>query len=284
MPPVIRQAHFSTSLVRGLSILECFGLEYRLLGIADISERVQMNRSTVHRYVTTLTSLGYLEQDRSTRKYQLGLRVMDLGLAAVNSSELRDVARPDLEALSDRSGHTVNLAILSGSEIVYVDRIRNPNGIDLNLSVGSRLPAYCTSMGKVLLAGIPPEDLSRHLDGTELLQRGPNTLTNRAVLLDELEKVRQTGIAINNEELAFGLRSIAAPVRNSEGAVVASVNIAVHASNYSLDQVRDNLGPMLVDTTETISAKLGHRRSTVRPSAHRRVSGEVEHAERPEAP
>src|SRR5207248_5209512 len=131
--------------------------------------------------------------------------------------------------LSAETGHTVNMAILDGADIVYVARCRTSGRgqreIDLALHDGSRLPAYCTSMGKVLLADLPPDELAEVLEPIQLVDRGPNTITTRAALLAELGRVRARGVALNNEELAYGLRSIAVPVRGQHGEVVAAINL-----------------------------------------------------------
>ena len=147
----------SQSLERGLAILSSFQSAQPLLGVSDLSRTVGLSRSTTHRYVATLAALGYLQQDADTRKYRLGPRVLDLGFSAINSMELRHVCAPHLKALSDATRRTVNMAVLDGTDIVYLERCRapGPREIDLNLHVGSRLPAYCTSMGKVLLAFLP---------------------------------------------------------------------------------------------------------------------------------
>jgi IclR family pca regulon transcriptional regulator len=170
---------------------------------------------------------------------------------------------PHLQRLSDETGHTVNMAILDGADIVYVERCRSSRQgqreIDLNLHVGSRLPAYCTSMGKVLLAYLPDEERDAALDGVELTQRGPNTLTQRSALLAELEQVQRRGLAVNNEELAFGLRSIAAPVRDQEGEAAAAINLAVHRSWVSAEELVKRFGPALKQTAADISARAGHR-------------------------
>src|SRR3982751_4076331 len=204
----------SQSLERGLAILSSFRSAQPLLGVSDLSREVGLSRSTTHRYVATLAALGYLQQDADTKKYRLGPRVLDLGFSAINSMELRHVSAPHLKQLSDATGHTVNMAVLDGADIVYIERCRGsgPREIDLNLHVGSRLPAYCTSMGKVLLAFLPARELKGALAGIRLAQRGPNTITAKAELQRELERVRARGLAVNNEELAYGLRSIAAPV------------------------------------------------------------------------
>src|SRR5262245_51858979 len=176
-------AGYSQSLERGLAILSSFTPNRPLLGVSELARAVQLTRSTAHRYVTTLADLGYLEQDPATRKYRLGSRVLDLGFSAINSMELRQIAAPHLQELSDETGHTVNMAILDGVDIVYVERCRSSQqgqrDIDLNLHVGSRLPAYCTSMGKVLLAFLPQDELDLALDRIEFVRRGPNTLASK---------------------------------------------------------------------------------------------------------
>jgi IclR family pca regulon transcriptional regulator len=254
---------YSQSLERGLAILSSFTASQALLGISDLARMLGLSRSTTHRYVSTLVALGYLEQDPSTRRYRLGPRVIDLGFSAINSMELREISLPHLQQLSDKTGHTVNMAILDGSDIVYIERCRSARqgqrDIDLNLHVGSRLPAYCTSMGKVLLAFLPDDRRSAVLAGLKLTKRGPNTLTSRGALRVELEHVRSSGLAVNNEELAFGLRSIAVPVQGRSGGVEAAVNLAVHRSWVSMEDLVDQYAPALKDTAATIATRAGHR-------------------------
>ena len=252
----------SQSLERGLAILSAFRSGRPLLGVSDLAREVQLSRSTTHRYIATLAALGYLQQDPVTRKYRLGPRVLDLGFSAINSMDLRELAAPHLQALSDETGHTVNMAVLDGADILYIERCRTSRQgqreIDLNLHIGSRLPAYCTSMGKVLLAGLPSDRLREVLKQVEFAQRGPNTLTRREGLLNELERVRATDLAVNNEELAYGLRSIAAPIRSQDGDTVAAINMAVHRSMVSLDALVARLGPPLRRTAAEISARIGY--------------------------
>src|SRR3954447_11279586 len=161
-PGTPRNTAYSQSLERGLAILSAFRSGRPLLGVSELGRDIGLSRSTTHRYVSTLPPLGYLQQDPSTKKYRLGPRVLDLGFSAINSMELREVAAPHLRELSDETGYTVNMAILDGTDIVYVERCRTARAgqreIDLNLHVGARLPAYCTSLGKVLLAWLPPTE------------------------------------------------------------------------------------------------------------------------------
>jgi IclR family pca regulon transcriptional regulator len=256
---------YSQSLERGLAILSAFRSGRPLLGVSELSREVGLSRSTTHRYISTLAGLGYLEQDSPTRKYRLGPRVLDLGFSAINSMDLREVAVPHLQALSDTTGHTANMAVLDGADIVYIERCRTSQRgqreIDLNLHVGSRLPAYCTSMGKVLLAYLPLEEQRAVLRRVTFTQRGPNTVTAKEELLAELERVRGCGLAVNNEELAYGLRSIAAPVLSQQGTAAAAINIAVHRSLVSLDALVANLGPQLKRTAAEISARIGYRQT-----------------------
>jgi IclR family transcriptional regulator, pca regulon regulatory protein len=255
---------FSQSLQRGLAILSSFHSGRPLLGVSELGRDVGLSRSTTHRYVSTLVALGYLQQDPSTKKYRLGPRVLDLGFSALDSMELREVAGPHLRELSDVTGYTVNMAILDDLDIVYVDRCRSSQAgqreIDLNLHVGARLPAYCTSLGKVLLAYLPEDVRGQRLAKIDFARRGPNTITSKQALAAELGRVREQGYAINNEELAYGLRSIAAPVLSREGNAAGAINLAVHSSMVSSADMGARFGPVLMRTAADISARLGYRR------------------------
>jgi IclR family pca regulon transcriptional regulator len=252
----------SQSLERGLAILSSFSSARPLLGVSELARDVGLSRSTTHRYVATLAALGYLQQDAATRRYRLGPRVLDLGFSAINSMELREISVPHLQQLSDETGYTVNMAVLDRTDIVYIERCRSSREgqreIDLNLHVGSRLPAYCTSLGKVLLADLDPQELETVLGNMQLAKRGPNTLTQRAALVAELQRVRTSGLAVNNEELAYGLRSIAAPIRSKTGDAVAGINLAVHRTMVSLDEMVARLAPPLKRTAAEISARIGY--------------------------
>ena len=259
----LREPRYSQSLERGLGILGCFTPERPLLGIAEIANDLGMRRSTTHRYVITLVALGYLKQG-AARKYSLGLRVTNLGMSALNATGLREQAHPYLEELSERTSYTTSLAVLDGPEIVYVDRVRSlrrgQSEIDLGLAPASRLPAYCTAMGKLLLANLPDREQSELLASMKLTKRGPNTITGKQALRDELDEIREESLAVNDEELAPELYSIAAPVRNDAREVVAAINLAADSSMIALGGLVDALSPHLISTADRISACLGYRR------------------------
>ena len=205
--PSLREPRYSQSLERGLAILGCFTPERPVLGIADIADELGMSRSTTHRYVITLVALGYLEQGAS-RKYRLGLRVTDLGMSALNSTGLREHARPYLEELRQRTTYTVNLACSTARRsctwIVRAASAAASSRIDLGPArLGSRLPAYCTSMGKLLLAYLPESEQRELIAEMKLTRSAARTRSRaRRRCASELEQVREEGFAVNDEELA----------------------------------------------------------------------------------
>src|SRR6204780_2624087 len=262
--PDLREPRYSQSLERGLAILGCFTPKRPVLGIADVSDELGMTRSTTHRYMITLLALGYLERGAS-RKYRLGLRVTDLGMSALSSTGLREHAHLYLDELRQRSSYTTSLGVLDGLDVLYVDRVRSfrrgQGKIDLELHTGSRLPAYCTSMGKLLLANLPESEQRELIGQMKLTKRGPNTITSKKALREELDQIQEAGFAVDDQELAPELYAIAAPVRNDARDVVAAVGLAAHGSMISLEELVDALGPHLVSTADRISARLGYRRN-----------------------
>jgi IclR family pca regulon transcriptional regulator len=261
--PGLREPRYSQSLERGLAILACFTAKRPVLGIADIADELGMSRSTTHRYVITLVALGYLEQGAS-RKYRLGLRVTDLGMSALNSTGLREHARPYLEELRQRTSYTASLGVLDGTEVLYIDRIRSfrreARSADLNLHAGSRLPAHATAMGKLLLANLPEREQRELIGQMKLTKRGPNTITSKKGLREELDTIVASGLAVDDQELASGFYAISAPVRNEARQVVAAVNLAAQSTMISLEELVDALSPHLLSAADRVSARLGYRR------------------------
>jgi IclR family transcriptional regulator, pca regulon regulatory protein len=261
--PSLREPRYSQSLERGLAILGCFTPKRPVLGIADIADELGMSRSTTHRYVITLVALGYLEQGAS-RKYRLGLRVTDLGMSALNSTGLREHGHPYLEELRQRTSYTTSIGVLEGAEVLFVDRVRSyrrgQGKVDLNLHTGSRVPAYCTAIGKLLLAYLPENEQRELIASMKLTKHGPNTITSKKALREELEEIVTEAFAVDDEEFGADVYAIAAPVRNDARDVVAAAGLVAHSSVISLDELVDALGPHLVSTADRISARLGYRR------------------------
>lgn len=261
--PSLREPRYSQSLERGLAILACFTPERPVRGIADLADDLGMSRSTTHRYVTTLLALGYLDQDAG-RKYRLGLKVTDLGMSALNATGLREHAHDYLDELRLRTSYTATLAVLDVADILCIDRVDSfhagQSKIDLDLGPGSRLPAYCTAAGKVLLANVPHLERSQLINDMKLTKRAPNTITAKRALVAELEGIPEAGFAVDEEELAAGLYAIAAPVRNDAGKVVAAIDLIAPSKSISIADMLDALGPHLFSTADRISARMGYRR------------------------
>jgi len=248
----------SQSLERGLAILAAFTPDRQALGISELAQRLNLTRSTTHRYVATLAKLGYLDQDEATRKYRLAIRVLDLGFSVLGALGLREIAAPHLQRLTATTGHTSNLAIRDDTDVILIDRVRGRPGryhhLEFSLHAGSRIPSYCSATGKVLLAFLSQPDLDDVLDRIELLPRGPRSVATRTTLLAELGQVRRTGIALNDEELDSGLRSIAVPIRSRSGPVTAAINLAFPWSPVAMSELADQFGPLLQGTARQVSS------------------------------
>jgi IclR family transcriptional regulator, pca regulon regulatory protein len=254
--PTLREPRYSQSLERGLAILASFTPERPVLGIADLADTLGMSPSTTHRYVITLTKLGYLLQGKQ-RKYRLALRVTDLGVSVMNSTSLQAHARPYLEELQWRTGFTVTIAVLDGPEVLLVDRVagnrRDLRQIDLAQTPGSTVP-YCTALGKLLLAHLPDYEQQ-----TIVRQMRLTKSASEKALRTELQRVRQHSLVTADEELAPKVRSIAAPVRSGSEETVAALGMDA-SSAITMGNLVDGLGPHLISTADRISARLGFRR------------------------
>ncbi|NIM90574.1 MAG: helix-turn-helix domain-containing protein [Candidatus Aminicenantes bacterium] len=254
-----KDRNFITALSRGLCILEAFDEANPKLGLADLSKKTGLSKSTVFRLVHTLRALGYIIPIADENKYTLGPKVLGLGFAVLSSLGLREIAQPYLLELSRLTQETVNLAVLDGWKLIYVERIKTQQIVNINLHVGSRLELYNTAMGRVLAAFQNEAWLSQYL---KYLEHIPEAESYRKAkgreLMNILEEVRKNDFAVNNEELTPGLRSVAAPVRDRAGEVAGAVNIAVSSSRYSLEELMEKLIPPLQQVTQAISSALGY--------------------------
>lgn len=249
--------YFIEALYRGLSILEVFSEEKSTLSLAEIASSVELDKSTVFRFVHTLEQLGYLERDPESKKYRPGIQVLKLGFTALNSMDIVQLARPYLKKLSAEIKETVNMSMRDGAEIVYIARFSPAQIVNISLHIGSRLPVHCTSMGKVQLINLQKEELGQLLGPEPYEAYTDKTLNTLDKLWAELVHVREKGFAINDEELAVGLCSVAAPIRRSNGHVIAAVNISVASARVPRDVIEQRLSGMVVDTANRISSALG---------------------------
>ncbi|WP_305783581.1 IclR family transcriptional regulator domain-containing protein [Symbioplanes lichenis] len=252
-----REPHFVQSLERGLAVIRAFDAGRPELTLSDVARHCDLTRAAARRFLLTLTDLGYVRTDG--RLFSLTPRVLELGYSFLSSLSLPEVAQPHLEDLAARVHESSSLSVLDGDDIVYVARVPTRRIMTVAINVGTRFPAYATSMGRVLLAAHPDDTFLSRIKLAPLTAR---TLTRADDLKTELLRVRNQGWALVDQELEEGLRSLAAPVRDRTGIVVAAVNISVHASRTSVADMRETLLPALLETAAAIEADL---RATTRP-------------------
>ena len=244
------------ALAKGLRILALFNEQRPSWRVSDLAAAAALPMPTVYRVVMTLASEGYLDH-LPNGDYRPGVRTLTLGTAALRSLDLVSIATPKLTELGQRTGETVNLAVLTGDRVLYLVRLRNSDLVTANIQVGSTLPAVHTSIGKLLLAQLGPADLeSRVTDASFSANSGPNAKVSLDELREELSTIRDQGWAMQDEELAYGLRSVAAPITGPDGWVVAGVNLAVQARDWSTQRIIRELKPLVLETCAEISALL----------------------------
>lgn len=254
-----REKYRIESLAKGLRVLALFSERRPAMRMTELTEASGLPMPTLFRIVSTLADEDYLEQLPDGR-YRPGTKVLTLGFAALQDQDLVQAATAPLNALADTTKDTINLGVLSGDRVLYLVRLRNAELVTANIQVGSTLPAVYASMGKVLLAYLDPDQLDTTLRANSFAPgAGPNAVRTRTALDQQLAQIRQRGYAVQDQEVAHGLRSIAAPVRDTEGRVVAAVNIAVQAADYDVERILTDLKQPLLDTCADISLRLGYR-------------------------
>ena len=258
-----RGADFVQSLGRGLAVIRAVDAVRPELTLSEVAAATGVTRAAARRFLLTLAELGYVRSDG--RYFSLTARVLELGYAYLSSLSLPEVAEPHLEALVAEVNESSSISVLDGADVVYVARVPVSRIMAVAISVGTRFPAYATSMGRVLLAGLPEEELEKYLAEVRLDRLTARTVESVAALRTELARVRSQGWSLVNQELEEGLRAVAAPVRDGDGRCVAAVNVSAHASRTSLEAMRRDLLPPLLTTAAVIEADL---RATARP--HRR--------------
>lgn len=266
---------FVESLARGLDVLACLDTQQRAMTLTEVASAAGLARPTARRLLLTLEELGFVRSLDGS--FQLTPKVLTLGMAYIGSLGLWEIARPHMEALVRRTGESSSMAQLDGSDIVYVARVSVPKIITLRVEIGTRFPAAQTSQGKVLLAALPPEELSATLARPSRSGLPPYIGRTEEQLREELSQVRARGWALADEELAPGVRSVAVPVRDGTGAVRAAMNVTVHAAETSTEHLLRNHLPMLLRTAGDVSAEWALWQSRphveVESPTHRDVAG-----------
>jgi IclR family transcriptional regulator, pca regulon regulatory protein len=249
-----RNSDYVQSLERGLAVIRAFGAEHPELRLSDVARATGLTRAAARRFLLTLVELGYVRQDGNA--FSLRPRVLELGYAYLSALSLPEVAQPHMEALVGEVNESSSVAVLDDLDIVYVVRVPTQRIMTITIAVGTRLPAYATSMGRVLLAGLEPAALAERLERIEIERLTPTTVPDLKALRKRIDEVRDAGWAAVDQELEQGVRSAAVPIRDATEGVVAALNVSVHATRMTMQALRRRVVPKLLRTAEAIEVDL----------------------------
>jgi len=263
----INKRYFINSLARGIKLLEKMADAAVPLTLSQVAEAMEMALPTAYRFLYTLQAIELIEKEPDRKAYRITPKVLKLGYGAFKSSELWNTAHHHLVRASQKYGETFNLAVLEDDQILYIDRVKTQSILSINLEIGSKLPAYCTSMGRVLLAWLPMEEARRRLRCNPREKHTGNTVTDLDQLEAILAHVRRSGFAVNNGELAPELSSAAAPVLNHQGKAVAALNMAVNAARHDNDYLLKVMVPAVVQCADRISSAMGYFKDENSPAS-----------------
>ena len=245
-----------SSVANSIRLLTSFSGEEDELGITTLATRLRLAKSTVHRLAATLTSAGFLEQNRGTGKYRLGMTLFELGALVRRRMDVANEGRPKLRELLEKTGETVQMGVVDHLSVLYVYEMESPHAIRMAAAVGGRAPLHCTAVGKVLLAHQPADFVERVFEAG-LTAYTERTLTRRESVLSMLSEVRAREHAIDDEESESGLRAVAAPIRNHGGSVIAAVGVAAPVQRMN-KRVMQTCVPTVIATANAVSARLGY--------------------------
>jgi IclR family pca regulon transcriptional regulator len=252
-----RRTDFVQSLDRGLAVIRCFSSERPSLTLSEVAERTGLTRAAARRFLLTLQELGYVGS--TGRQFSLRPRVLALGYAYLSSFSVAQIAQPHLEDLAEELHESCSVSVLDGDDIVYVARASANRIMTIALTVGTRLPPYPTSMGRVLLAWLPPAEIDAILGRTSLRKLTEQTVVDPDELKQILAAVRAQGWAAVDQELEAGVRSVAVPIRDSSGKVVAAINASAHAARVPMRTLEKQFLPRLLDAARQIDTELATR-------------------------
>jgi len=253
----VRSTEFVQSLERGLSVITTFTRETPSLTLSEIAERTGLTRAAARRFLLTLRDLGYVESDG--RLFSLRPRVLELGYSYLASLPVWEIARPRLEELADKVQETTSASVLDGTDIVFVARVETKRIMSMTLGVGSRLPAWATAMGRVLLADLRPEQLDDYFGKTPLAALNERTITDERRLRRIIGEARTNGWTLVDQEVEEGVRSLAVPLRSPSGRTEAALTVCSHAFRVSVERIMEEFLPLVTETSERITADLVRR-------------------------
>jgi IclR family transcriptional regulator, KDG regulon repressor len=257
-------------LDRAVNILEFIGSQSSgEAGLPELSAAMKLHKTTTHRIAHVLESHGLLRRGLDSNRYRLGLHLYDLGCQALDHVNIRDEARPLMTRIAYEVGETVHLALLDRAEVLYIERVEAQRSLTMGSKLGARNPVYCTALGKAILACTPEAEVDRILSASRLEARTRNTITNVLALKRELERIRDRGYSIDDEEIEEGIRCIAAPIVNVAGRAVAAMSVSGPSSRITPDRYQI-VGRTMMKAAEELSSQLGHRSVPVKPASRKR--------------
>lgn len=245
------------SVERALDLLEKLVEFTEPVSITELSKQLGLHKSTVHRLLSTLRQRGYVTQDVKTNNYQIGLKLFEIGSAVLNKMDLRAKVRPHLESLRQVTNETIHLGILDDYQVVYIDKVESSEVIRMYSRIGKRVPAYCTSLGKILLAYSAKELIANLLMEKPLLRRTEFTITDPELLTEHLAQVKKQGYSIDNQEQELDIRCIAGPIFNYDGQILAAFSISGPTTRMTEDRVA-KLSQLILKYSKEISASFGY--------------------------
>jgi IclR family transcriptional regulator, pca regulon regulatory protein len=251
----VRGPEFVQSLERGLAVIRAFSRERPTLTLTEVADETGLARAAARRFLLTLKELGYVDSDG--RRFSLKPRVLELGYSYLSSLPVWEIARPHLEQLAETVRETTSASVLDGTDIVFVVRVETKRIMSMTLGVGSRLPAWATAMGRVLLADLPPARLDAYFAQVKLDRLCERTVTNKRELRRIIEQARKHGYTLVDQEVEEGVRSLAVPIKSPGGRAEAALTVCSHASRVSVARIMDEFLPLVLDTSEKITRSLG---------------------------
>ncbi|MHB1407109.1 MAG: IclR family transcriptional regulator [Desulfitobacteriaceae bacterium] len=251
----MKEKRLVQSVQRAIEILQCFSAKEDRLGVTEISRRLDLNKSTVFGIISTLEHYRLMEKVPETGQYKLGIKLLELGNLVFQQLDLRKIARPYLDQIVEEFKETTHLAILDGYEVVYVDKVDSDFSIRMNSEVGKRRPAYCTGLGKAILSYLPGDEWKEHLPPV-LKRVTPNTITGVDDLEKEVERIRRSGYAEDNEEIEQGLRCVAVPIWDQDNNVIAAISVSGPTVRVTKEKA-GNIVVRLLNIAGEISGRMG---------------------------
>lgn len=247
-------------LDRAVQILDCFGFDHLELSVSEIALKTGLHKSTAHRILMALEYNDLIKQNPESGKYHLGIKLFKLGHQAASQVNLRQICRPYLMRIMNKTKETVHLAVLDEDQVLYLEKVEGPHALRMPSRVGRHIPTYCTSLGKAMLSCLEEDEVKRILRKQALKPYTPNTIKNIEALLADLRTVRRRGYSIDDEEIEIGLRCVGAPIKDHTGVMIGAISVAAPSARLT-DREIPTFGKLAVEVAGAICKELGHEQA-----------------------